>query len=196
MNRKVLIAIGVIVVIVGAFPLLARLAGDSAPEPPPPKPEIDIWTATIQGAIGIVKQHIAYGTDINATIPTPGVIGTGGTALHIACLTHQHDVMRLLVESGANLEQRAAYPDTGGGTPLHWAVVGVNPVAVEALLEAGANLNPVDNNGATPLDYILVDFGALIETGTLPTLDRANLPPKRQPIYDILTKKGGTHGLM
>ncbi len=116
--------------------------------------------------------------------------------MHVACLAHQHDVMRLLVESGADLNKGSAYPDTSGGTPLHWAAMFLNPVAVEALLEAGANVNSRDNNGATPLDYILVDFGALIESGTLSTLDRANLPPERQQIYDILTKKGGTHGLM
>ena len=184
MNKTVLILIGVILAIVVAVPLIPRLGGDR-PSEPPPKPEIDIWTAVSQGAIGIVKQHLEYGTDINGTFVLEGVPGSGGTPLHIACLTHQHDMMRLLVDSGANLEQKAVYPDPGGGTPLHWAIFVVNPVAVEALLKAGANANSKDKNGATPLDYTLIDFG------TMSGIDPANLPPERQRIYDMLIKKGG-----
>ena len=128
--------------------------------------------AASNGAVEILKQHIAYGTDINGTFSIEGVPGTGGSPLHIACLTAQREVIKVLLDNGANIEQKAVYPDPGGGTPLHWAVFVLNPETGETLLKAGANVNSTDKNGARPLDYVVTDFG----TGAI--LDTANLPPK------------------
>jgi len=60
--------------------------GDRGPEPessaPLSEPEIDIWKATSEGAVDIVRQHIDYGTNINGTFVLEGVPGSGGTPLH------------------------------------------------------------------------------------------------------------------
>lgn len=185
MNKGVLIGIAVVVVGVLAVPLLlSAKGGDDAP--PPPVPTTDIWKASAEGSVQIVEQHLDAGTDIHSTFAVAGVPGTGGTPLHIACLFHQHEVMRLLIARGSDIHRKAVYPDEGEGTPLHWAAFGVNQTAVEELLDAGANINARDKNNATPLNYILIDFA----TGT--PYSSANLPADRRLIYDLLIKKGGT----
>ena len=55
------------------------------------------------------------------------------------------------------------------------------------MLKLGADANSKDRNGATPLDYAVLDFA------TLSGLDPASLPPDRQQIYDALRAKGGRH---
>jgi hypothetical protein len=182
MNKGVLIGIGVVIAAVLAYPLLSRK--DSGP--PPPAPEIDIWEASARGMVEMVEQHLAAGTDIHGTFAVQGVPGTGGTPLHIACLFHQHKVMRLLIDRGADLDRKAVFPDPGLGTPLHWAAFAVNQTAVEELLDAGAKINARDLNNATPLNYILLNF----ETGK--TYTSTNLPSDRQGIYNFMTNKGAT----
>lgn len=184
MNKTVISAIGVVAAVVIAISLVANLTKD--PEPPP-EPDIDIWKAASEGQLDVVKQHIEYGTDINGTFDLPGVPGSGGTPLHIACLTCQTEVVNLLVKQGADLNRKAVHPDPFGGTPLHWAAAAGNATAVEVLLNAGANVNSTDNEGATPMDAVFVDLA----TGSI--LDQANLPAEKQRIYSKLSEIGGRH---
>lgn len=62
---------------------------------------IDIWTAAATGNLEAIKQHIAAGTDLNATEP----IG-GSTPLITAALYYQTEVAGLLIEKGANVNAR------------------------------------------------------------------------------------------
>lgn len=82
----------------------------------------------------------------------------GDTLLHLAAAGFRVEIVRLLVESGAN-------PNAAGSrrkaTPLHYAADGFiagpawNPdkqvKTIEYLLDRGANLHLQDANGATPL---------------------------------------------
>ncbi|MFP6615974.1 MAG: ankyrin repeat domain-containing protein [Candidatus Hydrogenedentota bacterium] len=155
--------------------------------PPPTEPEIDIWTAASQGAVTIIQQHIDYGTDVNSTFAIEGVIGTGGTALHIALLAHKHEVAELLIENGADINRQAIHPDPYGGTPLHWAIAVENTTGVDALIEAGANVNSVDNSDTMPLDVAILDLS------TFQPINYERLSPQKKSIYDRLSAKGARH---
>jgi len=60
-----------------------------------------------------------------------------GLALVYAALHGRVDVIRLLLEAGADPNHRPPFDHRG--TPLHWAVMGDRPDSVRALLEAGAD---------------------------------------------------------
>jgi ankyrin repeat protein len=60
----------------------------------------------------------------------------------------QHDVIRYLIEAGADPDATA----TGGVTPLHRAVRNRCSAAVEALLRAGADPHLPSDRGSTALD--------------------------------------------
>jgi ankyrin repeat protein len=78
------------------------------------------------------------------------------TALHEAALRGAHEVCRILVTAGANVDSAAYW----GRTPLHFAVYGGDKndetgryQCVEALLQGGADLNKMDIEGETGLSY-------------------------------------------
>ncbi|XP_051973869.1 NF-kappa-B inhibitor alpha-like [Xyrauchen texanus] len=72
----------------------------------------------------------------------------GVSALHLAVLKGDCDIIRMLLEAGADANQ----PDLGSGrSPLHWAVEGQRSAVVELLLSAGAVVNQRSYAGHTPL---------------------------------------------
>jgi ankyrin repeat protein len=107
------------------------------------------------------------------------------TALHLAALRNHHEVVRLLIERGADLDPRD-FPDNA--TPLHFAAVHGDLETIRLLVEAGAD---VDGKGddyevgvlgwATCFqkvredvaDYLLA-HGATLNLWTAIALDRAD----------------------
>ncbi len=159
---------------------------ETSPATPVKAPEgTDIWKASGEGAVDTVAQFLESGSDINGTFDLPGVPGTGGTPLHIACLAHQNEVVALLIERGADVNRKAVAPDQQGGTPMHWAAVTGNAEGIKLLLEAGANVNAPDNSGATPLSASLFDLG------TVSMLDYGSLPAEKKAAYDTIYEAGG-----
>ena len=99
----------------------------------------------------------------------------GVTPLHwAAAKSDSPAVVRILLDSGANIEAQAPDPvrailganiEAAGkalaldkrkyeGTPLHWAAESSNsPALVRALLDSGANIEAKDNDGGTPLHW-------------------------------------------
>jgi hypothetical protein len=118
-------------------------------------PAWDIWTAATIGDVETIQKHVDQGTDLNATKPAGGPIGTGGTPLHFAAFSGQAKSIHALAKQGANLNARAA--DADGGTPLHWAIKMGRVEMVKALLDAGADINATDARNRTPLDFTAVD---------------------------------------
>ena len=80
------------------------------------------------------------------------------TALHLAAAGYRVEIVRLLLDAGANPNARANHRQSG---PLHYAadgyVSGPNSIdnrqvkTIECLLDAGAEINAQDKNGASPL---------------------------------------------
>jgi len=116
----------------------------------PQPPVMDIWAATSQGKLEVVKHHLAAGIDIDAAFIAPGIFASGATPLHMAVLSDQQELARFLIDQDANIDAPAK--DEYGGTPLHWAAVLGRVEIAGQLVDAGANVNTLDKNGYTPLD--------------------------------------------
>ncbi|KAK7164757.1 hypothetical protein R3I94_003216 [Phoxinus phoxinus] len=72
---------------------------------------------------------------------------SGVSALHLAVHRGNCDIIKMLLEAGADANQR----DLGSGrSPLHWAVEGQRSAVVDVLLSAGASVNQRSYAGHTP----------------------------------------------
>ena len=127
----------------------------------PSPPAIDIWKASAEGHLEVVKQHLAGGANIDTPFVVPGLPGSGGSPLHLAAIFNQPEIAAYLIKEGANLENLAQ--DEHGGPALHWAAFAGNVEVIKLLLEAGAKINATDKNGATAIDAAVV--GQKIEAG-------------------------------
>ncbi|XP_061602520.1 NF-kappa-B inhibitor epsilon [Cololabis saira] len=72
----------------------------------------------------------------------------GLACLHLAALNRQHQIMKLLVKKGADLNIQEG---TSGKTALHLAVELHDITSVRLLLSKGANVDAAMFNGCTPL---------------------------------------------
>src|SRR5579871_4861159 len=82
----------------------------------------------------------------------------GDTPLHLAAAGHRAEIVRLLLEAGADPNSRMNHRRSG---PLHYAADGCpgrenwdadkQVETIRRLLEAGAEIDAADKNGATPL---------------------------------------------
>lgn len=118
------------------------------------EPAIDIWTAAAAGDIAAIKQHINFGTDLNAKEPT-----NGSTPLIVAAFYGQTEVMKLLVENGADLNSQ----NNQGSTALHTAAFVCYPEAVAFLLEKGANVQLKNTWGRTALESVSGEWNSQVE---------------------------------
>ena len=84
-----------------------------------------------------------------------------GTALHSGASRLQSEVVRVLLEAGANPDVR----QSGGWTPLHAAAMNGDLVSVELLLAAGADAAATNDEGRT-----VADLAA--ESGDAVTIER------------------------
>jgi len=85
--------------------------------------------------------RILLAVGFNGDEPVPGQ----APALHDHAFHGHDDMVRLLLDSGANIESRAKF----GSTPLLYAVHGGHITTVELLLDHGADIN-VEGNCYTP----------------------------------------------
>ena len=97
----------------------------------------------------------------------------GFTPLHTAADKDQTEVVRFLIEHGAEINART----DAGDTPLHWAAFDDKVNAAKLLLAEGAEINPKDKDGNTPLHWaaargnvemteLLIAHGADLKTKT------------------------------
>ncbi|XP_026174726.1 NF-kappa-B inhibitor epsilon [Mastacembelus armatus] len=85
----------------------------------------------------------------------------GLACLHLAALNRQHEIMKLLVKKGADLNIQEG---TSGKTALHLAVDLHDIKSVKLLLNKGANVDAAMFNGCTPLHLAVGRQDAAIAT--------------------------------
>ena len=112
----------------------------------------------------------------------------GATPFLVAAQTRQFEVMRVLMEAGADVNAADSFGKTvlavaaqiwrhpigwirgvdvnaqarDGRTPLHTAVIHDRPLMVLYLLQAGADVAVVDRRGRKPVDYARGDVHAML----------------------------------
>ena len=100
-----------------------------------------------------VKQLIEEGVDVDSRDEF------GGTPLMYACAVRKSefgidnvDIVRLLLDHGADVNHKFTNNDGGNGTALHYATHNGYNETVKLLIERGANLHVKDSGNRTPLD--------------------------------------------
>jgi ankyrin repeat protein len=130
--------------------------------------EAPLLVAARSGNAAVVKALLAKGAQVNVREPV-----RGQTALMWAVANRRHEVVRALIQSGADIHARSivtpreyqtgsryvAYDDVrfvvkveeGGFTPLLFAARSGDAASAELLLAAGAKVDDTAPTGATPL---------------------------------------------
>jgi ankyrin repeat protein len=108
----------------------------------PPRGGSELWNAAFNGNLATVESCVARGESVNAT-------GPGGFSALVAASRNGHfEVVKYLVEHGANIEQASNNRDK---TALLAAAFKGHLDIVGYLIEKGANVNAQSINGFTPL---------------------------------------------
>ena len=76
----------------------------------------------------------------------------GYTALMGAAMYNRTDVVRCLIEKGANVNEQNRYGWTALHTALHWASSNNYTDVIEILVQHGARTDIMDEYGETPID--------------------------------------------
>ncbi|XP_076456466.1 uncharacterized protein LOC143290823 [Babylonia areolata] len=136
----------------------ALAASGPAPSAPPVSHNM-LMNAISSGSADLVRQQITQ---------EPDLINMSGwhrqTALHRACLLGYIDVVRLLLEYGADPNARNNFDET----PLHYACKRGLPPVLKCLLERGADVSLVDKMGKGVIHHAT-------EAGNVPTLHLLHL---------------------
>ena len=76
------------------------------------------------------------------------------TPLHTAVRFNHEGLVKLLIASGANVNEEGGWQK---GAPLHWASLAGRLRIVELMISNGANVNAKAKNGGTPLDWARIE---------------------------------------
>ncbi|KAJ8457147.1 hypothetical protein ONZ51_g11705 [Trametes cubensis] len=120
------------------------LLADARPPPSTPHstgpPDQDFLGATLRMA----RMYIDRYPDILDWANTEGK-----TALHVAALKGNEELVRMLCDLGADFD----LADNEGNTPLHYASAWGHVTVVQLLIERGCQYSARNNQGFTPSDY-------------------------------------------
>ena len=98
--------------------------------------------AALSGDLQEVRRLVSLGADVNFTNRY------GVSALMVACLWDRQDIVRLLLEEGADTD---AVEYAAGSDALLYACLSGNPCIVRLVLDAGATVDTRNRFGRTPL---------------------------------------------
>lgn len=184
MRRLTAIAVGVVVyMLLGSTTVFAQRTGKT------------LYEAAATGDVAQVKEHVGKKADLNA----PDTFGN--TALSYAVEAYNVDVVKILLDGGANPNAK----DRNGATPLMTACISGQLDVVEVLVAGKADLAAKDRTGATALHgavmmgrYEIVE--TLIKAGAdVNAKDNAGQMPlsvaqsrNQQEIADLLKQHGAT----
>ncbi|MDO5470227.1 MAG: ribosomal protein L7/L12 [Akkermansia sp.] len=115
---------------------------------------VGLRAAIAQDNIPLVQDLLKQGADLNAAYLCDDSIET---PLTHALLRHNAKLVKLLLEAGADIEQR---PTNDSIPPLHYVVsLNDDQELVRLLIKSGANINACDDGGDTPL-HVATDCAA------------------------------------
>ena len=124
---------------------------------------LDVWTSASRGELGAVKAFVDAGNDINMQ---PGCY-PNGTILHEAVQTGKTDVVKYLIEKGANVNAL----DDVQNTPLHRAAIYNKTGIIRLLLNARAKQDLMNDMDRTPWELAKLngqeEAAALLPVGDL-----------------------------
>ncbi len=106
-----------------------------------------LMTAARTGNLGVVKALLSRGANLNAATVT-----THETALMWAIAERHRDIVRALVEKGADVHPKPEQPSS----PLMRAAENGDIETAKVLFAAGAGVNETPADGAHPLTYAIV----------------------------------------
>ena len=114
------------------------------------EPANSIWVSAKKGDIESMRQHIAFGTDLNS-------VGSNRdeTALIIAACQGHVEIVKLLMEEGVDLNIQ----NNEGVTAQFCAVFFGRTEIVQILSDAGADPNIVMSQDLTAMDLVSVEWG-------------------------------------
>ena len=167
---------------------LAACGGSDTSPPAEAKvqPDITLLQAIEFENVEIVQQHLDYGTDPNVVYIPEGFPFAGASALHLAVLKDNGEIVKLLLDNGAKIEIKAK--DQFQSTPLTWAAFWGLYEMAKLLLEEGADVNAPDVNGSTPL------AGASVQNPFVGKDDVEAFIENRAKIRELLEEHGGRTG--
>ena len=113
------------------------------------EPASNIWVSAKKGDIDSIKQHIAYGTDLNSKGSS-----RNETALIIASCQGHFKIVDLLVNNDVDLDIQ----NDEGVTAQFCAVFFGQTEIVQLLKDAGADPNIIMNQDLTAMDLVSVEW--------------------------------------
>ena len=148
----------------------------------PTPPALPLLDAIDQDNADVVRAHMEIGTDPDKSFVPPGIPFAGASALHVAVLKDNQEIVQLLLDNGAAIDIKAL--DDSKGSPLEWAAYfGLKDMAV-FLAKSGADINARNAYGTTPLD------AAYANNPFIPEEDRNRFNANRDLISAYLIEKG------
>ena len=115
------------------------------------EPANSIWVSAKKGDAESIKQHIAFGTDLNSKGSS-----RDETALIIASCQGHSDIVELLINNGVNLDIQ----NDEGVTAQFCAVFFGQTEIVQLLYDAGSNPNIVMSQDLSAMDLVSVEWGS------------------------------------
>jgi len=114
---------------------------------------LDLLTAIDQEKSDAVQELLESGIDPNEDPIPVGIPLEGAYPLHLAVVKGNKDIVRILLDNGAQIDLKATNKDEA--TPLTWAAFFGQKDMVSLLIEYGAPINALDANHNTPLDSVV-----------------------------------------
>ena len=150
-----------------------------------PTPQ-DLVVAIDKSNVEAVRDLISRGVDVAAADKLWGngstsMAGRGFTALGWAAFSGKTEIVRMLLEAGADVDGK----DRWGYTPLMRAAVGAYEGIVKLLFNYGANLNEKNEEGKTAYD-LAFNWGA---RGTAAFLREKNACTGKQDLLRTKARK-------
>ena len=99
-----------------------------------------VWGAACAGQLDAVARMLDANADVEDLL-------NGRSALSVACKQGHVDVVRLLIENGADIESE----DNDGRTPLRYACEQQRLAVIRVLIDSNADVNHATKEGGTPL---------------------------------------------